>query len=177
MGTIRKLFACRFQITIDIEGIVKMNLIFCHSKKRAKIAENAEIPNVGSISTHRKYFFWQKKFPLSFYTSKTIEKTLGHLILRTFAIFNPTYYLMCSMNTSSSTSSFPSLMSSMSCKSKKPKKCAKKKKEKKKNWGWQLSSWQMFFLGGGKCPNLGVVNVRILGVVNVLLANDSQSPC
>ena len=38
-----------------------------------------------------------------------------------------------------------------------------------------MSSWQMFFLGGGKCPNLGVVNVRILGVVNVLLANDSQS--
>ena len=33
----------------------------------------------------------------------------------------------------------------------------------------------MFFFGGGKCPNLGVVNVRILGVVNVLLANDSQS--
>ena len=33
----------------------------------------------------------------------------------------------------------------------------------------------MFFLGGGKCPNLGVVDVRILGVVNVLLANDSQS--
>ena len=31
------------------------------------------------------------------------------------------------------------------------------------------------FLGGGKCPNLGVVNVRILGEVNVLLANDSQS--
>ena len=30
--------------------------------------------------------------------------------------------------------------------------------------------------GGGKCPNLGMVNVRILGVVNVLLANDSQSP-
>ena len=29
--------------------------------------------------------------------------------------------------------------------------------------------------GGGKCLNLGVVNVRILGVVNVLLANDSQS--
>ena len=29
--------------------------------------------------------------------------------------------------------------------------------------------------GGGKCPNLRVVNVRILGVVNVLLANDSQS--
>ena len=33
----------------------------------------------------------------------------------------------------------------------------------------------MFFLGGGKCLNLGVGNVRILGVVNVLLANDSQS--
>ena len=38
-----------------------------------------------------------------------------------------------------------------------------------------MSSWQMFFLGGGKCPNLGLVNARILGVVNVLLANDSQS--
>ena len=33
----------------------------------------------------------------------------------------------------------------------------------------------MFVFGGGKCPNLGVVSVRILGVVNVLLANDSQS--
>ena len=33
----------------------------------------------------------------------------------------------------------------------------------------------MFFFGGGKCPILGVVNVRILGVINVLLANDSQS--
>ena len=30
----------------------------------------------------------------------------------------------------------------------------------------------MFFFGGGKCPNVGVVNVRILGVVNVRLAND-----
>ena len=28
------------------------------------------------------------------------------------------------------------------------------------------------FLGGGKCPNLGVVNVRILGMVNVRLANN-----
>ena len=28
------------------------------------------------------------------------------------------------------------------------------------------------FFGGGKCPNLGVVNVRILGVVNVRLANN-----
>merc|ERR1712020_172420 len=82
-----------------------------------------------------------------------------------------TSYLMGSMTTSSSTSSFPSLMSSMSCR-KSQEKCAKKRKT---NWGWQLSSWQMFFLGGGKCPNLGVVNVRILGVVNVLLANDSQS--
>ena len=33
----------------------------------------------------------------------------------------------------------------------------------------------MFYFGGGKCTNLGVVNVRVLGVVNVLLANDSQS--
>ena len=83
-----------------------------------------------------------------------------------------TFYLLCFMTTPSSTSSFSSLMSSMSCKSKKPRKVRQKKK---KNWGWQLSSWQMFFFGGGKCPNLGVVNVRILGVVNVLLANDSQS--
>ena len=30
----------------------------------------------------------------------------------------------------------------------------------------------MFVFGGGKCPNLGVVNVRILGVVNVRLANN-----
>ena len=30
----------------------------------------------------------------------------------------------------------------------------------------------MFFFGGGKCPNLGVVNVRILGVGNVRLANN-----
>ena len=30
----------------------------------------------------------------------------------------------------------------------------------------------MFFFGGGKCPNLGVGNVGILGVVNVLLANN-----
>ena len=54
-------------------------------------------------------------------------------------------------------------------KSKKPRKVRQKKKKK---LGWQLSSWQMFFLGGGKCPNLGVVNVRILGVVNVRLANN-----
>ena len=37
-------------------------------------------------------FFCKKKISLSFYTSKTIEKTLGHLILRTFAICNPTYW-------------------------------------------------------------------------------------
>ena len=34
----------------------------------------------------------------------------------------------------------------------------------------------VFFWGGGKCPNLGVVNVRILGVVNVRLANN-LTPC
>ena len=78
-----------------------------------------------------------------------------------------TSYLMSSMTTLSRTLY---LMSSMSCKSKKPRK-VRQKKEKKK-WGWQLSSWQIFFFGGGKCPNLGVVNVRILGVVNVRLANN-----
>ena len=30
--------------------------------------------------------------------------------------------------------------------------------------------------GGGKCSNLGVANVRILGVVNVRLANDLPPP-
>ena len=69
-------------------------------------------------------------------------------------------------------------MSYMSCKSKKPKKCAKKEKKEKLGvavvllanvffWGWEMSEF-----GGGKCPNLGVVNVRILGVVNVRLANN-----
>ena len=32
------------------------------------------------------------------------------------------------------------------------------------------------FFGGGKCPNLGVVNVRISGVVNVRLANNLAPP-
>ena len=84
-----------------------------------------------------------------------------------------TFYLMCSMTTSSSTSSFPSLMSSMSCKSKKPRKVRQKKK--KKIGGGSCPPGKCLVFGGGKCPNLGVVNVRILGEVNVLLANDSQS--
>ena len=58
-------------------------------------------------------------------------------------------------------------------KSKKPKKNAPKKEEKK--LGVAVVLLANVFFGGGKCPNLGVVNVRILGVVNVLLANDSQS--
>ena len=60
------------------------------------------------------------------------------------------------MTTSSSTSSFPSLLSSLSCKSKKPRKVSQKK------------------IGGGSCPpgKCTVANVRILGVVNVRLAND-----
>ena len=70
-----------------------MNLIFFHSKKKRKNRWKCPIPNFGLISTKWKYFSLQKKISLSFYTSKTIEKTLGHLILRTFAIFNPTYGL------------------------------------------------------------------------------------
>ena len=81
-----------------------------------------------------------------------------------------TLYLMCSMTTSSSTSSFPSLMSSMSCKSKKPRKVRQKKK--KKIGGGSCPPGKCLVFGGGKCPNLGVVNVRILGVVNVRLANN-----
>ena len=53
----------------------------------------------------------------------------------------------------------------MSCNLKKPRKVRQKTRKK---------------IGGGSCPPgkctfFGVVNVRILGVVNVLLANDSQS--
>ena len=33
------------------------------------------------------------------------------------------------------------------------------------------------FFWGGKCPNLGVVNVQILGVVNVRLANNLTPFC
>ena len=88
-GTIGKLFACRFQITIDIEGIVKMNLIFCHSKKSAKIAENAQIPNFGSISTHRKYFFLQKKIFSQFLYIKNHWKNTGTFDFENFCNFQP----------------------------------------------------------------------------------------
>ena len=47
--------------------------------------------------------------------------------------------------------------------------------KKKKIGGGSSPPGKCTVFGGGKCPNLGVVNVRILGVVNVLLANDSQS--
>ena len=49
------------------------------------------------------------------------------------------------------------------------------RQKKKKKLGVAVVLLANVFFGGGKCPNLGVVNVRILGVVNVLLANDSQS--
>ena len=79
-----------------------------------------------------------------------------------------------SQRSSSTTMSSTSyLMSSMSCKSKKPRKVRQKKK--KKIGGGSCPPGKCLVFGGGKCPNLGVVNVRILGVVNVLLANDSQS--
>ena len=48
---------------------------------------------LGPFPPIENIFFCKKRFSLSFYISKTIEKTLGHLILRTFAIFNPTYYM------------------------------------------------------------------------------------
>ena len=88
-GTTGKLFACRFQITIDIEGIVKMNLIFCHSKKSAKIAENAQIPNFGSISTYQKYFFLQKKNFSHFLYIKNHWKNTGTFDFETFCNFQP----------------------------------------------------------------------------------------
>ena len=51
-----------------------------------------------------------------------------------------------------------------------------RQKKKKKIGGGSCPPGKCLVFGDGKCPNLGVVNVRILGVVNVLLANDSQSP-
>ena len=45
--------------------------------------------NLGPFPPIGNIFF--QFFILIFYTSKTIAKTLVHLILRTFAIFNPTY--------------------------------------------------------------------------------------
>ena len=50
------------------------------------------------------------------------------------------------------------------------KKMRQKKEEKK--LGVAVVLLANVFFGGGKCPNLGVVNVRILGVVNVRLANN-----
>ena len=50
-----------------------------------------------------------------------------------------------------------------------------RQKKKKKIGGGSCPPGKCMVFGGGKCPNLGVVNVRILGVVNFLLANDSQS--
>ena len=64
----KKLFACRFQINIAIKDDVNMSLIFGRSKKSATIAENSQIPNFGSNSTNRKYFFSRKKkFPQFLY--------------------------------------------------------------------------------------------------------------
>ena len=66
----------------------------------------------------------------------------------------------------------------MSCKSKKPRKVRQKKRRKKLGVAVVLLAnvfflgWEMAEFGGGKCPNLGVGNVRILGVVNVRLANN-----
>ena len=46
------------------------------------------------------------------------------------------------------------------------------KKRRKKIGGGSCPPGKCLVFGGGKCPNLGVVNVRILGVVNVRLANN-----
>ena len=71
-----------------------MNLIFCHSKKKCKNRWKCPNPKFWvHFHPSKIFFFCKKRFSLSFYTSKTIEKTLGHLILRTFAIFNPTYWV------------------------------------------------------------------------------------
>ena len=76
-----------------------MNLIFCHSKKSAKIAENAQIPNFGSISTHRKYFFLQKKIFPQFLYIKNHWKNTGTFDFENFCNLQP--YLVstetCSM--------------------------------------------------------------------------------
>ena len=47
-----------------------------------------------------------------------------------------------------------------------------RQKREEKKLGVAVVLLANVFFGGGKCPNLGVVNVRILGVVNVRLANN-----
>ena len=64
------------------------DILFLPLKKSAQLAENAQIPNFGSNSTNRKYFFC-KKNSISFYTSKTIGKTKGTKISSNFAFFQP----------------------------------------------------------------------------------------
>ena len=46
------------------------------------------------------------------------------------------------------------------------------RQKKEKNGGGSCPPGKCTVFGGGKCPNLGVVNDRILGVVNVRLANN-----
>ena len=57
----------------------------------------------------------------------------------------------------------------------KVKKPRKVRQKKKKNGVGNCRPGKYMVFGGGKCPNLGVANVRILGVANVVLANDTQS--
>ena len=77
------------------------------------------------------------------------------------------------LTTSSSTSSFPSSLSS--CKSKKPRKVRQKKKENM--GGGNCPPGKCTFFGDGKYPNLGVANVRYMGMANVRLANDLPTYC
>ena len=62
---------------------------FATPKKSAKIAENAQIPNFGSISTHRKYFFLQKKIFPQFLYIKNHWKNTRTFDFENFCNFQP----------------------------------------------------------------------------------------
>ena len=55
---------------------------------------------------------------------------------------------------------------------KKREKCARKRK---KIGGGSCPPGKYMVFGGVKCPHLGSANVRILGVINVFLENETQS--
>ena len=53
---------------------VSPRMVFATPKKSAKIAENAQIPNFGSISIHWKYFFCKQKIPSVSIHQKPLKK-------------------------------------------------------------------------------------------------------
>ena len=108
-------------------------------KKSAKIAENAQIPNFGSISTHQKYFFLQKNFFPQFLHIKNHWKNTGTFDFENFCNFQP--YLLCSGRHTFSVWVVPRF--------------EQRKKKRKKNWTydvWDANVW---------CPTAVVGGTRL----------------